>query len=41
MVMVVAMGFGAEVSVVAMRFLGFIWKKAENEREERDEREKI
>ena len=25
MVMVVAMGFGAEVSGVAVRFLGFIW----------------
>ena len=25
MVMVVAMGFGAEVSGVAARFLGFIW----------------
>ena len=40
-VMVVAMGFEVEVSRVAMRFLGFIWKRAENEREERDEREKI
>ena len=41
MVKVVAMGFGVEVSGVAVRFLGFIWKRAENEKEERDEREKI
>ena len=39
MVMAVAMGFGAEVSGIAMRFLGFIWKIAM--KEERDEREKI
>ena len=36
-----AMGFGAEVSRVTVRFLGFIWKRVENEREERDGREKI
>ena len=41
MVMVVAMGFEAEVSGVAVRFLEFIWKRAKNEREERDEIEKI
>ena len=35
MVMAVAMGFGAEVFGIAMRFLGFIWKRAENERGKR------